>query len=188
MPVLTCASTLGRAWFLAIALTHHAVAQSTADSAVAVLKSPIGNVGTVSFTQVPAGVLLKVSLRGMPPGEHAFHIHTVGKCDAPSFQSAGPHFNPSNARHGILTGVGHAGDMPNLHIPPSGVLEIEFINTAITIEMGKPNSLFHSGGTSVVIHGGKDDYTTDSDGNAGGRIACGAIYRGPVAVGRSPAR
>ena len=66
MPVLTCASTLGRAWVLAIALTHHAVAQSTADSAVAVLKSPIGNVGTVSFTQVPAGVLLKVSLRGMP--------------------------------------------------------------------------------------------------------------------------
>jgi Cu-Zn family superoxide dismutase len=148
----------------------------------------MGDVGTVSFTQIPAGVLLKVSLRGMPPGEHAFHIHAVGKCDAPSFQSAGPHFNPSNTRHGILTGVGHAGDMPNLHIPPSGVLEIEFINTAITLEMGKPKSLFHSGGTSVVIHGGKDDYTTDPDGNAGGRIACGTIYRGPVSVGRSPAR
>src|SRR5262249_24458699 len=133
MPVLTCASTLGRAWFLAIRVTHQAAAQSTADSAVAVLKSPMGDVGTVSFTQVPAGVLLKVSLRGMPPGEHAFHIHTVGKCEAPSFQSAGPHFDPSTARHGILTGVGHACDVPNLHIPPTVVLEIELINTPITL-------------------------------------------------------
>jgi Cu-Zn family superoxide dismutase len=123
--------------------------------------------------QTSAGVLLKLSLKGMPPGEHAVQVHAVGKCEPPSFDSAGPHFNPGNTHHGIMAGPGHAGDMPNLHIPPSGSLEVELVNAAITIDMAKPNSVFHPDGTAVVIHGGKDDYMTDPAGNSGNRIACG---------------
>jgi hypothetical protein len=48
----------------------------------------------------------------------------VSKCEPPSFDSAGSHFNPGNTHHGIMAGPGHAGDMPNLHIPPSGSLEV----------------------------------------------------------------
>jgi Cu-Zn family superoxide dismutase len=68
--------------------------------------------------------------------------------------------------------------MPNLHIPPTGALEIELVNPAITLDKGKPNSVFHPGGTAVVIHAGKDDYTTDPAGNSGSRIACGVVSQG----------
>ena len=37
---------------------------------------------------------------------------------------------------------------------------------------------FKSGGTSIVIHAGKDDYKSDPAGNAGDRIACGVIQQG----------
>jgi Cu-Zn family superoxide dismutase len=77
--------------------------------------------------------------------------------------------------------------MPNLHIPPTVPLEVELVNAAITIDKGRPNSVFHPGGTALVIHGGKDDYMTDPAGNAGNRIACGVISQGPVTVGRSSA-
>jgi Cu-Zn family superoxide dismutase len=72
-----------------------------------------------------------------------------------------------------------------LHIPPSGSLEVELVDKAITIENAKPNSVFHPDGTAVVIHSGKGDYVTDPAGNAGSRIACGVISQGPITVGRT---
>jgi superoxide dismutase, Cu-Zn family len=185
MNIVARARAISVAALLVTALAGSAAAQS----ANAQLKDTNRqDVGTVSLLQTPAGVLLKLSLKAMPSGEHAFHIHAVGKCDPPSFESAGPHFNPSNAHHGIMVGPGHAGDMPNLHIPPNGSLEVELINASITIDMGKPNSVFHPDGTAVVIHSGKDDYVTDPAGNAGSRIACGVIGQGPATVGQPPAR
>lgn len=175
MNILKCSQTLGVIVFLTTALVHPAAAQT----ANALLRDTNGqDVGTVSLLQTPAGVLLKLSVKGMPPGEHAFHVHAVGKCEAPSFDSAGSHFNPDNVHHGIMVGPGHAGDMPNLHVPPTGLLEVELLNEAITTDTTKPNSVFHPDGTAVVIHGGKDDYMSDPAGNAGNRIACGVISQG----------
>jgi superoxide dismutase, Cu-Zn family len=175
MNILKCAHTVGVSALLATALVRPTAAQT----GNALLKDANGqDVGIVSLLQTPAGVLLKLSLKGMPSGEHAFHVHAVGKCEPPSFDSAGPHFNPSNVHHGIMVGPGHAGDMPNLHIPTTGSLEVELLNEAITTDTTKPNSVFNSAGTAVVIHGGKDDYMTDPAGNAGNRIACGVISQG----------
>ena len=68
------------------------------------------DVGTVTLTQTRSGVRLSGSLKGLPAGEHALHMHSVGKCEPP-FTSAGPHFNPAQKKHGKLNPEGHhAGD------------------------------------------------------------------------------
>jgi Cu-Zn family superoxide dismutase len=145
-------------------------------SATAELKSADGkDVGTATLTQTRSGVQIALALKGLPPGEHAFHVHAVGKCEPP-FTSAGPHFNPEQKKHGKLNKEGnHAGDMDNIRIPASGDLTLRIVNKDITLEKGKPNSVFQEGGTALVVHAGKDDYMTDPAGNAGDRIACGVI-------------
>ena len=133
------------------------------------------DVGTVTLTQTRAGVRLSGTLKGLPPGERALHVHSVGKCEPP-FTSAGPHFNPAQKKHGKLNPEGHhAGDMDNITVPANGNLALKIVNKDITLEKGKPNSVFQEGGTAVVVHAAKDDYTTDPTGNAGDRIACGVI-------------
>jgi Cu-Zn family superoxide dismutase len=149
---------------------------AAAQTASAALKNADGkDVGTARLTQTPAGVLIQLSVKGLPAGEHAFHVHAVGKCEPP-FTTAGGHFNPTGKKHGMMAPEGqHAGDMPNLHIPASGELAVEVLNAAVTLEKGKPNSLFDADGSAMVIHASKDDYKTDPTGEAGGRIACGVV-------------
>jgi superoxide dismutase, Cu-Zn family len=150
-----------------------AAAQQTAQAAL--IDADREDAGSAVLTETPHGVLISLSLKGLPAGEHAFHVHEVGKCEPP-FMSAGAHFNPTGRKHGIMSPEGaHAGDMPNLHIPASGDLTVEVVNDAITLEKGKPNSLFGPQGTALIIHAGKDDYKTDPTGEAGGRIVCGVV-------------
>ncbi len=159
----------------ALLVAAYCMPAAAADLATAQLKDRSGKaIGDVDLTQTPGGVLLRVSVKGLAPGEHAFHIHAVGKCEAP-FDSAGGHFNPGSHKHGIVAGPGHAGDMPNLHVPQSGDLMVEVLNTAITLEKGKPNSVFDADGSALVIHAKADDYRSDPAGNAGDRIACGVV-------------
>lgn len=145
-----------------------------ADKATAVLKSPDGKtVGTVTLTAVPTGVLLDADLTALPPGDHAFHIHGTGKCEAPDFKSAGGHFNPEEDKHGLMNEAGpHSGDMPNIHVPESGKLRIEVMNQMVSLP-----GLFDGEGTAIVIHKGPDDYKTDPAGSAGPRLACGVITK-----------
>ena len=131
------------------------------------------SVGEVILSQTPHGTLLHAKLTGLPAGAHAFHVHAVGKCEAP-FKSAGGHFNPDGAKHGIHAEDGmHVGDMPNIHVPESGGLEIEVLNARLMLDA----SLFDADGAAVVIHAGPDDYKSDPAGAAGPRIACGVIAK-----------
>lgn len=147
-----------------------------AQTAKASLKDATGrDVGSVQLVQTPHGVLLRMSLKGVAPGEHAFHVHAVGKCEAP-FTSAGGHFNPASRKHGMEATEGaHAGDMPNLFIPANGELRIDVANHMISLVKEQPNSVFDADGSAIIIHAGPDDYKTDPTGNAGDRIACGVI-------------
>jgi Cu-Zn family superoxide dismutase len=158
------------------ALLAFATLPVAAQDAKATLKNVEGKeVGSAVLIQTPAGVLIRLSVKGLPAGERAFHVHAVGKCEPP-FTTAGGHFNPGGKKHGMMATEGHhAGDLPNLHVPASGELVVEVLNPAVTLEKGKANSLFGPEGTALVIHAGKDDYKSDPAGDAGGRIACGRI-------------
>jgi len=160
----------------AIALAAVASLPAAGQTARAAFKTSDGkDAGNAELVQTPAGVLIKLSVRALPLGEHAFHIHGVGRCEPP-FTSAGAHFNPAGRKHGMMAADGqHAGDMPNLHVPADGILIVEVLNPSVTLEKAKPNSLYGPGGTALVIHAGKDDYKSDPTGEAGGRIACAII-------------
>ncbi len=134
-------------------------------------------IGTAAFSQTEAGVAIKVDVSNLPPGTHGIHIHAVGKCEGPDFKSAGGHLNPDMKKHGTENPEGpHAGDMPNLEVGSDGQAHTTILAKGVTLGSG-PNSLFHDGGTSIVIHEKADDYKTDPSGNSGNRIACGVVQK-----------
>jgi Cu-Zn family superoxide dismutase len=134
-------------------------------------------IGTAVVTQTAAGVRIDVNVAQLAAGTHAFHIHALGKCEAPDFKSAGGHFNPAGKQHGKDNPYGpHAGDMMNFEVDPDGNAKFSAMNIGVTLGEGA-NSLFHEGGTALVIHEKADDYKTDPAGNAGNRIACGVIQK-----------
>ncbi|MBX3020903.1 MAG: superoxide dismutase family protein [Bdellovibrionales bacterium] len=133
------------------------------------------SIGTAKLTALTNGVKIDLDLKNVPAGEHAFHFHETGSCQAPTFDSAGGHFAPAKNPHGFDAAQGpHAGDMPNLMVPADGKLRQEIINTQVTLGKGA-NSLHKAGGTALVIHDKADDYKSQPSGNAGGRWACGEI-------------
>lgn len=135
-------------------------------------------IGTVAFVETPNGVLIQARINpgsGLASGMHGFHIHENGTCEPPNFQSAGGHFNPDNHEHGFLSPRGvHAGDLPNIWVASDGAAQADFMTDAVTFRGGS-NSLVKPGGTSILIHGSPDDYTTNPAGSSGDRVACGVI-------------
>jgi Cu-Zn family superoxide dismutase len=112
----------------------------------------------------------------MSQGVHGVHLHMVGSCEAPDFESAGAHLNPEGREHGTQNPAGaHLGDLPNVTIGRSG---------AGTVSVTLPGSrdavlsrLFDADGTAVVVHASPDDYRSDPSGNSGARVACGVLTR-----------
>jgi Cu-Zn family superoxide dismutase len=146
-------------------------------SLVVPIKTSTGeDAGTATFKESRYGKQLTIvlSLKNLPAGDHAVHIHQNPVCEAPNFMSAGGHLNPDHKQHGTMNPMGHhAGDLPsNITIGADHTGTITFKVDYLTLALGAPNSVL---GTSIMIHEKADDMMTDPTGNAGARIACGVI-------------
>jgi Cu-Zn family superoxide dismutase len=139
-------------------------------------------IGTAQLSQNANGVVsVEIATLALPAGTHGIHFHQVGKCEggATAFSTAGGHFNPLGKEHGLENPRGpHAGDAPNIVIPPGGVGRVSFTTDRVSLTPGAA-SLFDGDGSSIVVHAGADDQVSQPAGNSGGRIACGVISAQP---------
>ena len=135
------------------------------------------SVGTVQFSSERGAVVVAVTASGLSPGFHGFHVHAVGKCEAP-FTSAGGHMSSPDKKH-----PEHAGDQPSLLVNPDGTADESFVTDRYSLA-----DLADSDGSAVIVHAGADNYaniptryapqvdmTTTATGDSGSRIACGVV-------------
>lgn len=136
---------------------------------------PLSLYGTavLSVTGDRAELIVDTVLPGR--AEYGMHLHSVGKCEAPDFATAGPHWNPLSKQHGRDNPAGmHHGDLPNIKATEtSGSLARAALKTSVSLEAGL--SPFDADGVALVIHEKADDYSTDPSGNSGKRIICGVF-------------
>ena len=141
-------------------------------TALATMRTASGlDAGRATATEVGGGLRLTLDARALPAGTHGAHIHLAGRCDAPTFETAGGHWNPTAMQHGTQNPRGpHAGDLPNLMVGTDGRGTIAVVVPGATMA-----GLLDADGASMMVHAAADDLRTDPSGNSGGRIACGVF-------------
>lgn len=138
--------------------------------------------GTVDFTESNGTIVANVSINGATAGMHGMHIHDGTSCANSSdpdagpagfASTAGPHWNPTDAGHGLPTApVHHAGDMGNMSIDGTGAGTLMLNMTGFNVQPdGGPLSAI---GHAVIFHQGTDD-GAGTNGDAGARPGCGII-------------
>lgn len=135
------------------------------------------SIGAVTIKQTAKGLELDPNLKGLPPGEHGFHLHENGSCTPAdkdgkptAGQSAGGHYDPDGTKgHKGPGGGGHKGDLPKLVVSSKGT-----VTGKLTVE---GLTLADVAGRALVIHEGGDNYSDDPKplGGGGARIACGVV-------------
>jgi superoxide dismutase, Cu-Zn family len=169
-PIAALLAVVASALVSACASTSHAPNRATA-----VLEARSGSAvtGRVDLTEKAGQVRAHVELVGLAPNsEHGFHIHEKGDCSAADASSAGGHYNPTGVVHG-RAGIPphHIGDLPSLTADANGAIHADVLVDGVTLAPG-PTSIIDR---AVVVHGGRDDFTSQPAGNSGPRVACGVI-------------
>jgi Cu-Zn family superoxide dismutase len=177
-----------RAVALAVGALFLAIAPASGQTqpfAAADIRDTLGqSFASATFTQAQDQVLISITFRNRTAlvGSHGIQIHTSGQCNPPTFETAGPIFNPTGKQHGLENSSGPmVGDLPNLVVAPAGVA-VYNLSASLASLQALPTSLL---GKSLVIFAGPDDATSQPEGNAGQRIACGVILaRGAIPSSR----
>jgi Cu-Zn family superoxide dismutase len=173
---------------IAVALATHfagtASAGNVVDKSVVVPMTLVtadgvgASVGTVTVTQSAGGLVFTPNLKGLPAGDHGFHLHEKPSCDPGEKDgkkgaalAAGGHFDPEHTgKHEGPDASGHEGDLPRITIASDGT-----DTTAVTAPHLK--SLATLKGHALMIHAGGDNYSDQPEalGGGGARIACGVV-------------
>jgi len=158
-------------------LTLPALAQDAATATGTFIDTEGAEIGNVTLTQGEDSVAITGEITGVPAGDHGFHFHAVGDCDATgAFESAGDHFNPTDHQHGLENPQGpHAGDLPSVTADRNSTVQLDLQTELISLTEGDPAYVFDDDGTAMVLHADPDDQMTDPSGNSGDRIACAVI-------------
>ncbi len=148
---------------------------TAAGEVTATVRNAAGNdLGALTLTENGGGIALAGRLSGLPPGEHGIHFHMTGRCEPPKFESAGKHWNPTNAAHGTKDPKGpHWGDLPNITVAEDSSVMVLGKTRGGTLR--GQNALLDADGAAVVVHAKPDDHRTQPSGNSGDRIACGVV-------------
>lgn len=135
------------------------------------------DVGTLTLSDTRSGLRIKTSLKGLPAGDHGFHLHEKPSCDPAEKDGkmaagigAGGHFDPAaTGKHLGPKGDGHKGDLPLLHVDAKGNAKATLLAPHLT--------LADVHGKSLMIHAGGDNYSDQPAplGGGGPRIACGVV-------------
>ena len=134
-----------------------------------------GDAGMVTLTEDAKGLTIKVEVAGLEPGPHGLHLHAVGRCEGPKFESAGPHWNPTGKQHGRDNPQGaHLGDLANLDVGADGRGTASFTLGGQSL-LGGEHPLLDLDGAALVVHAKADDYKTDPSGASGDRVACAVL-------------
>jgi Cu-Zn family superoxide dismutase len=162
---------------LAIGGSAHA-AKSIKVTMNAVSTDGVGkSIGTITIKGSKEGVTLEPKLKGLPAGEHGFHLHEKASCDPAdkdgkktAAQAAGGHFDPDATKaHKGPGGGGHKGDLPKLIVSDKGEAKDKLEVKGLTLADFQ--------GHSLMIHEGGDNYsdTPKPLGGGGARVACGVV-------------
>ena len=163
------------------AATDEAVEKTVEEVSVEVIKFSMepksdSNVqGEVVFTEENGMVMMKATLSGLSPGEHAIHIHEKADCSSDDGKSSGGHWNPTHEPHGkwgMAEGF-HKGDIGNFTADADGNAVVEFSTDQWCI--GCEDENMNILGKAVIVHQGVDDFTSQPSGAAGARVSCTGI-------------
>ncbi len=125
--------------------------------------------GTAAIFLLPDALYLEVQFRGLPASEiFGFHIHDGVVCTTESsFEDAGGHLDLCG--EGVWCGRHpyHAGVLPPIFSDENG-------DAVMGVYLDKARVEYVSGKT-IILHSGRDDFSSLPVGSSGIRIACGIL-------------